>query len=257
MSSIGQVITGELIGTFLLILLGNGVVANVVLKNTKGNNSGWIVIAVGWGLAVTIASLLSSIISGAHLNPAVTLGLLIGAKKAAFVGENIAYAPLYIIFQLIGAMVGQLFVYLTYFKEYKNTEDSSKILATFSTSPVNRSYIWNIVTEMIATFVLIMIIFGILIIKDLIKEKPMTSVFNNVTSPIIVGIGVMVIGLGLGGPTGFAINPARDLGPRIMHTLIPIKNKGSSDWKYAMVPVIGPLLGACIAGILVQLINVL
>lgn len=255
MSNVGQVIIGELIGTFLLILLGNAIVANVVLKTTKGNNSGWIVIAVGWGFAVTIAILLSSI-SGAHLNPAVTVGFLIGNKKAAFVDENFIYAPIYIVFQLLGAMIGQLFVYLAFFKEYKNTENSSKILATFSTSPANRSYVWNTITEMIGTFVLMMIVFGTLIIKNLMKD-PVISGFNNVTSPIIIGLGVMVIGLGLGGPTGFAINPARDLGPRIMHSLLPLENKGSSDWKYALVPIIGPLLGACLAGLLVQLINII
>lgn len=255
MSNVGQVIIGELMGTLLLILLGNAIVANVVLKTTKGNNSGWIVIAVGWGFAVTIASLLSSI-SGAHLNPAVTLGLLVANKKVAFVAGNFAYVPIYIVFQLLGAMIGQLFVYLAFFKEYKTTEDSSKILATFSTSPANRSYVWNTITEIIATFILVMVVFGTLIIKNLMKD-PVISGFNNVTSPIIVGLGVMVIGLGLGGPTGFAINPARDLGPRIMHSLLPLKNKGNSNWKYAPVPVIGPILGACLAGLLVQLINIL
>lgn len=255
MSNIGQVIIGEFFGTFLLILLGNGVVANVLLKNTKGNNSGWIVITVGWGFAVTIAGLLSSI-SNAHLNPAVTIGFLIGCKTKAFVGENFAYVPIYIIMQFLGAMFGQLFVYLAYFKEYKNTEDQFIILSTFSTSPVNRNYVWNIITEMIATFVLMMILFSTLIIKNLMKDSDLSG-FNNVTSPVIVGIGVMVIGLALGGPTGFAINPARDLGPRIMHTILPMKNKGSSDWKYAFVPVVGPLLGSTIAAGLIQLIAVL
>lgn len=255
MSNIGQVILGELVGTFLLILLGNGVVANVVLKDTRGNNSGWIVITVGWGFSVTIAALLSSI-SGAHLNPAVTLGLLIGGKKEAFVGGNFAYVPIYIMMQFLGAMIGQLFVYLAYYKEYKVTEDKCRILATFATIPTNRSYIWNTITEIIATFVLVMIVFGTLVIKNLMKD-PIISGINNFTSPLIVGLGVMVIGLALGGPTGFAINPARDLGPRIMHAILPMKNKGSSDWKYAVVPVVGPIIGAGIAAGLIQIIAIL
>lgn len=254
MNEVGQVIIGELLGTFFLILLGNGVVANVLLKNTKGNNSGWIVVAVGWGFSVTIASLLSSI-SGAHLNPAVTIGFLIAGKKEAFVDNNFGYTPIYIVMQFLGAMIGQLFVYLAYYKEYKTTDDRTKVLATFATSPANRNYVWNTVTEMIATFMLMMIVLGTLIIKNLMKNT-IISGFNNVTSPIIVGIGVMVIGLSLGGPTGFAINPARDLGPRIIHSILPIKNKGSSDWKYAMVPVLGPLLGASMAAGLVQLFAV-
>lgn len=253
MSEVGQVIIGELVGTFLLILLGNGVVANVLLKGNRGENSGWIVITVGWGFAVTIAGLLSSI-SKAHLNPAVTIGFLVAAKKEAFVGANFAWAPIYIIFQLLGAMIGQLFVYLAYFKEYKSTEDKGKILATFATYPVHRSYIWNLVTEVIATFVLMMIMFGTLIIKNLMQD-PAFSGFNNLTTPLIVGIGVLVIGLGLGGPTGYAINPARDLGPRIMHAILPMQNKGASDWKYAFVPVIGPILGACLGAGLVSLIG--
>lgn len=255
MSEVGQVIIGELVGTFLLILLGNGVVANVMLKGTKGNNSGWIVLSVGWGFAVMIAGLLSSI-SHAHLNPAVTIGFLIGAKKEAFVGNNFAYAPIYIAFQFIGAMVGQLFVYLAYFKEYQNSEKPGDILFTFATRPVNRNFIWNTVTEILATFVLMMIMFGTLVIKNLMQETTL-SALNGFTTPLMVGIGVMVIGLGLGGPTGFAINPARDLGPRIMHAILPLKHKGSSEWSYAAVPIVGPLLGAAIAAALVQVIGVL
>lgn len=254
MSNIGQVILGELVGTFLLILLGNGVVANVMLKGTKGNNSGWIVLSVGWGFAVTIAGLLSSI-SGAHLNPAVTIGFIIGGKKEAFVGDNFAYAPIYILVQFLGAMIGQLFVYLAYFKEYQNTENSSDILFTFATIPANRNFVWNIVTELLATFVLMMIMFGTGFIKNLMN--PDVVWINNFTKPLMVGIGVMVIGLALGGPTGFAINPARDLGPRVMHAILPLKHKGSSDWKYAAVPVVGPLLGTCVAAALVQIFAVL
>ena len=251
MSEISKVIIGELFGTFILILLGNCVVANVLLKNSKGENSGWLVICSGWGFAVAIASMLGGI-SGAHLNPAVTIGLWIANKKSAFVNGNFTYIPLYILFQFLGAMLGQLVVYLTYFKQYSFTEDSNKILATFSTTPAARSYIWNTITELIATFMLVMIICATIGIKNL--------VINNVafiTGPATVGIGVIMIGLAIGGPTGFAINPARDLGPRIVHAILPIANKGSSDWKYAAVPVIGPILGAIIAGGLVQLIEIL
>lgn len=254
MPEVVQVIIGELVGTFLLILLGNGVVANVALKRTLGNNGGWVAISVGWGFAVGIAVLLSTI-SGAHLNPAVTIGLLIANKKDAFVGSNFVYVPLYIVMQLIGAMLGQLFVYLAYFKEYQITTEKDKILVTFSTKPVNRSYGWNIATEIIATFVLMLIVAGTMIIRNFMKE-PIVSGFNNVTTPIILAIGVTVIGLGLGGPTGFAINPARDLGPRIMHAILPIKNKGNSDWKYAWVPITGPIIGAALAGALVRLISI-
>lgn len=254
MSNVGQIIIGELIGTFLLILLGNSIVANVMLKGTKGHNSGWIVLSVGWGFAVTIAGLLSSI-SGAHLNPAVTIGFLIGAKKEAFVGGNFAYAPIYIAVQFLGAMIGQLFVYLAFFKEYQNTDNPGDILFTFATRPANHNIIWNTVTEILATFVLMTIMFGTLFIKNLMNSDIVW--LNNFTKPLMVGIGVMVIGLGLGGPTGFAINPARDLGPRIMHAILPIKQKGSSEWGYAAVPVVGPLIGAALSAILILIIGVL
>ena len=257
MSEITQVIIGELIGTFILILLGNCVVANVLLKNSKGENSGWLVICSGWGLAVAMAAMLSNV-SGAHLNPAVTIGLWIANKKIAFVGKNFAYIPLYICFQFLGAMLGQLVVFLAYFKQYNITEDNNKILATFATSPTQRNYFWNTITEIIATFILVMIVCATIGIKNLVINWP---IFNSgaafITGPATVGMGVMVIGLAIGGPTGFAINPARDLGPRIIHAILPIPNKGNSDWKYAPVPVIGPILGAVIAGSLVQIIEIL
>lgn len=252
MSDVFQVIVGELFGTFMLVLLGNCVVANVVLKKSKGENSGWMVISAGWGLAVAIAGMLSSI-SHAHLNPALTIGLAIAGKKEAFVGGNYNYIPVYIIFQFLGAMLAQVVVYLTYFKEYNDTIDKDKILCTFSTSPAHRSYGWNIVTETVGTFVLIMIVASTVSIKNLVTTGA-TAAF--MTGPATVGLGVMLIGLAIGGPTGFAINPARDLGPRIVHALLPMKNKGSSDWKYAAVPVVGPILGATLAGGLIQLIAV-
>lgn len=256
MPEVVQVIVGELVGTFLLVLLGNGVVANVALKRTLGNNSGWIVVSIGWGFAVGVAALLSSI-SGAHLNPAVTIGLLAAGTKDAFVGGNYVYAPLYIVIQFAGAMLGQLFVYLAYFKEYQTTTEKDKILSSFSTKSVNRSYAWNVVTELVATFILMMVVGGTFIIKNLMSIPAIgASGFNNVTGPIIVALGVMVIGLGLGGPTGFAINPARDLGPRIMHAILPIKSKGTSDWQYSWVPVVGPILGAALAGGLIRLLGI-
>ncbi len=253
MPEVVQVIVGELVGTFLLILLGNGVVANVALKRTLGNNGGWVAVSFGWGFAVGIAALLSGI-SGAHLNPAVTIGLLIANKHGAFVAGKFVYAPLYIAMQFLGAMLGQLVVYLAYFKEYQTTIEKDKILSTFSTKPVNRSYGWNIVTEIIATFVLMLIVAGTMVIKNLMSI-PFTG-FNNVTTAIILAIGVTVIGLGLGGPTGFAINPARDLGPRIMHEILPIKSKGTSDWQYSWVPCVGPIIGSALAGVLVRLLSI-
>ncbi|MDQ7982719.1 MAG: MIP/aquaporin family protein [Spiroplasma sp.] len=254
MPEVVQVIVGELVGTFLLVLLGNGVVANVALKRTLGNNSGWIVVSVGWGFAVGIAALLSSI-SGAHLNPAVTIGLLVANHTDAFVGGKIVYAPIYIAIQFVGAMLGQLFVFLAYFKEYQTTTEKDKVLSTFATKPVNRSYVWNVISELIATFVLMLIVGGTFIIKNLMNQ-PAISGFNNVTGPIILGLGVMVIGLGLGGSTGFAINPARDLGPRLIHQILPLKSKGPSDWQYSWVPVIGPILGAALAGGLIRLLGI-
>ncbi len=257
MAEVSKVIIGELFGTFILILLGNCVVANVLLKKTKGENSGWLVICTGWGFAVAIAGMLSGI-SGAHLNPAVTIGLWIANKKEAFVGGNFFYIPLYILFQFLGAMLGQLIVYLAYFKQYNITEDSNKILATFATGPTTRSYIWNTVTETIATFILVMIVCATIGIKNLVVNSPILNTGSAfITGNATVGIGVMLIGLAIGGPTGFAINPARDLGPRIIHAILPIANKGSSDWKYAPVPVVGPFLGAILAGGLVQLIQIL
>ncbi|WP_339041310.1 MIP/aquaporin family protein [Spiroplasma endosymbiont of Apeira syringaria] len=257
MPEVSQVIIGELFGTFILILLGNCVVANVLLKKTKGENSGWLVICTGWGFAVAIAAMLSGI-SGAHLNPAVTIGLWVANKKTAFIGENFLYIPFYILFQFLGAMLGQLVVYLAYFKQYNITEDNNKILATFATAPAERNYIWNTITEIIGTFMLVMIVCATIGIKNLVINY---KIFNSgsafITGPATVGIGVMVIGLAIGGPTGFAINPARDLGPRIIHAILPIANKGSSDWKYAPVPVIGPILGAIIAGGLIQVIEIL
>lgn len=216
----------ELIGTLLLVVLGDGVVAGVLLAKSKAQNTGWIVITMGWGLAVAIAVYAVGGISGAHLNPAVTLGM-------ASIG-NLSWnqVPSYITAQFIGAFLGAIVLWIHYLPHWKRTEDPSLILASFSTAPAVRSYFSNIVSEAIGTFILV---FGIL------------TILNNELAaglgPLLIGFLVVGIGLSLGGTTGYAINPARDLAPRIAHFLLPIPGKGSSDWQYAFVPVVGPIIG--------------
>jgi len=221
----------EFIGTALLITLGDGVVANVVLNKTKGNNSGWIVITFGWAIAVFVGVFSSAAVSGAHLNPAVTIAL-------ASIGRfNWALVPMYIVAQLLGAMTGALLVWLSYRQHFDETCDASLQLAVFCTAPAIRSVVHNLVTEIIGTFILI---FSVLKIA-----APANSLGSLDALP--VALIVLGIGLSLGGPTGYAINPARDLGPRIMHAVLPIKGKGSSDWSYSWIPVAGPLLGGLLA----------
>jgi len=227
-------LVGEIIGTMLLILLGDGVVANVVLGKTKGNSGGWIVITTAWALAVFVGAYASAAISGAHLNPAVSIGL---AVAGAF---NWGDLPIYIIGQFIGAMLGATLVWLAYYQHWGATPDPGAKLAVFSTGPAIRNTVWNLVTEIIGTFVLV---FGILAIRG--AEVDMGSL-----GIIPVAFLVWVIGLSLGGPTGYAINPARDLGPRIMHAILPIPGKGSSDWGYSWIPVVGPIVGAVIGALL-------
>ncbi|PHV70568.1 aquaporin [Sporanaerobium hydrogeniformans] len=220
----------ELLGTMILILLGDGVVANVCLSKTKGNNSGWIVITTGWALAVAIPVFIFGTISGAHFNPAVTLGMAaIGKLPWAQV------AP-YIIAQMIGAILGACLVYLAFLPHFKEETNAANILGTFATGPAIRSTVGNFLTEFIATFCLLFFILGI-------ANTPMADGI----SPIAVGMVIWVIGLTLGGPTGYAINPARDLGPRIAHAFLPIPNKGSSDWGYAWIPVVAPICGGVVA----------
>ncbi|MGN7783751.1 MIP/aquaporin family protein [Niabella sp. 22666] len=229
-----NIFTSELVGTAILILLGNGVVANVVLNKTKGNNSGWIVITFGWAMAVFVGVFISSKASGAHLNPAVTVAL-------AYLGKiDIALIPSYIGGQMLGAMLGSLMVWLTYRQHYTATEDTAAKLATFSTGPAIRNAFHNLVTEAIGTFVLI---FAVLFII-----APANSL--GALDALPVAFIVLAIGLSLGGATGYAINPARDLGPRIMHAILPIGKKGSSDWAYSWIPVIGPVIGALIAAMI-------
>ncbi len=228
----------EFIGTTFLILLGDGVVANVVLKGTKGNSSGWIVITTGWALAVYVGVVFAGPYSGAHLNPAVTLGLAIAGQ---FAWSKVA---LFIVAQLGGAMLGSFLVWLMYNDHLNNTEDINLQLMTFCTKPAIKKPMMNIISEIIGTFVLIFIIFYFTN-AEIVKDK--TPIGLGSLGAIPVAFLVWAIGLSLGGTTGYAINPARDLGPRIMHTILPIKGKGSSEWSYAWVPVIGPLIGAALA----------
>jgi len=231
----------ELIGTMLLILLGDGVVANVLLNDTKGNNSGWIVITTGWGLAVFVGVTVAGPISGAHLNPAVTIGLAIAGKFAwASVGS-------YILAQMIGAMVGAFLVWLMYYDHFQKTNDPGYVLAVFCTGPAVRNYLSNIISEIIGAFVLIFVVFYITG-AEITPSK--TPVGLGSVGAIPVAFLVWVIGLSLGGTTGYAINPARDLGPRIMHAILPIKSKGTSDWAYAWIPILGPIIGAAVAALL-------
>ena len=222
----------EIIGTMLLILLGNGVVAGVVLRHSKAENAGWVVITFGWGLAVMIGVYAAGIYGGAHLNPAVTVGL---ATAGSFPWADV---PGYILAQFIGAFIGAVLVFVHYKPHYDATDDAGAKLATFATAPAIRNTPFNLASEIIGTFVLV---FGILSFG--------ANTFTEGLNPLIVGFLVVSIGMSLGGPTGYAINPARDLGPRIAHAILPIKNKGTSDWGYSWVPVVGPIIGAIIAAL--------
>jgi glycerol uptake facilitator protein len=231
----------EIIGTMLMILLGDGVVANVVLKDTKGNNSGWMVITTAWGLAVFVGVVVAGPYSGAHLNPAVTIALAIAGKFAW------ASVVPYIIAQFTGACIGAFLVWISYYDHFKRTNNPAAILSVFCTGPAVRNYVSNIASEVIGAFVLLFTIFYITG-AEITPAK--TPVGLGSVGAIPVTFLVWVIGLALGGTTGYAINPARDLGPRFMHMLLPIKGKGTSDWGYAWIPVIAPLVGAAIAAAL-------
>ena len=231
----------ELIGTALLILLGNGVVANVVLKGTKGNNSGWMVITTAWGLAVFVGVVISAPYSGAHLNPAVTIALAI-AQKFDWIK-----VPYYILAQLCGAMIGSFLVWVIYKDHFDATEDKNLKAAPFATSPAIRNLKSNLFSEIIGTFVLIFVIFYF---TNAEMGSDKTPIGLGSLGALPVAFLVWVIGLGLGGTTGYAINPVRDLGPRIIHSIIPMKGKGSSDWSYAWVPIVGPVVGAALAALL-------
>ena len=230
---------GEFIGTMLLIIMGDGVVANVVLNKTKGNNSGWIVITFGWAMAVFLGVYASTSLGGSgHLNPAVTIAL------AALSDFDCSLLPTYILAQFAGAITGAIIVWLAYKQHFDSTDDKNGKLAVFCTAPAIRGPLYNFITEIIGTFVLG---FG-----ALTMSKPATTLGTLDALP--VGLLVLGIGLSLGGPTGYAINPARDLGPRIAHFILPIKNKRDSDWGYSWIPVLGPIIGALLAVYLFKLI---
>ncbi|MGP1455358.1 MAG: MIP/aquaporin family protein [Treponema sp.] len=222
----------ELVGTAILILLGDGVVAGCLLTKSKAENAGWIVITLAWGLAVTMGIYAVGSISGAHLNPAVTVAM-------AVIG-NLAWTEVapYIAAQMIGAFLGAVLVWLTYLPHWKETDDPGKKLGIFATGPAIYNPVANVITEAIGTF---MLLFGILFIG--------ANDFAPGVSPLAVGLLIVVIGMSLGGPTGYAINPARDLGPRIAHAVLPIPGKGDSQWYYAWVPVVGPIIGGVLGAL--------
>ena len=228
----------EIIGTALLILLGNGIVANALLKDTKGGDAGWVGITIGWSVAVFVGVFVSADVSGAHLNPAVTFGLATAGKFGW------ALVPGYIAAQFIGAMLGTTLVWLTYKKHYDITEDQDAILASFTNTPAIKSPFWNFMTEFIATFAFVLAIFYIA--GGSMSEE---AISLGSLDALPVALLVLGIGISLGGPTGYAINPARDLGPRIMHAILPIKGKGSSAWWYAWIPVFGPIAGGVAAAL--------
>ena len=221
----------EFFGTAMIIVFGGGVVANVVLDKRKGNNSGWIVITFGWAAGVFTGVLIAAPVSGAHLNPAVTLALVLAGKFSA------SLLPMYVAAQLLGAMFGAFLVWVAYKKHFDATTDADSKLAVFCTAPNIRSVWYNVLTEVIGTYVLALAV--------LYMAAP--DVGLGALNALPVAIVVLGLGLSLGGPTGYAINPARDLGPRLMHYFLPIPGKRDSDWGYAWVPILGPLVGAAIA----------
>nr|WP_315267733.1 MIP/aquaporin family protein [Microbacterium lemovicicum] len=238
--NLGLYFLSEVVGTGLLILLGTGVVANVALAKTKGNAGGFLMVNWGWGLAV-FAGVIASAYSGAQLNPAVSIGLLVrGTIDFPMFGVAV-------LGQMVGAIIGAVLCYVSYKQHFDDEPDAASKLGVFSTGPAIRSYGWNLATEIIATFVLVFVIFGFADygVADV-------GVPGGIGGLSAVPVALLVVGIGasLGGPTGYAINPARDLGPRIAHALLPIKGKGSSDWSYSWVPVVGPLIGGVLAGLL-------
>ncbi|BDR56625.1 MIP/aquaporin family protein [Xylocopilactobacillus apis] len=231
---------GEFFGTAILVLLGDGVVAGVNLKKSKSNGAGWLTVTLGWGLAVTFGVYMVSWMSPGHLNPAVTLAMAIAGKF------DWALVLPYAIAQILGAIVGAVLVWLTYFPHWAETDDKDAILGSFSTEPAIRSYWANFFSELVGTFILA---YGLLALSK--------NSFAGGLNPIAAGLLIAVIGISLGGPTGYAINPARDLGPRIAHQFLPIANKGGSDWAYSWVPVFGPLAGGIVAALLFNVVSIM
>lgn len=228
---------GEFIGTLILIVLGNGAVAGIVLKDTKSEGAGWLAIVIAWGLSVTMAIYAVGPISGAHINPAITLAF---AYAGTFPWEKV---PGYFFSQLLGAFTGSVIVWVHYHAHWKRTENASAKLSVFCTSPAIRSTFYNLFNEIIATM---MLVFALLLIG--------ANKFTDGLNPLVVGALITTIGLGLGGTTGFAINPARDLGPRIAHYVLAISGKGPSNWSYAWIPVVGPLIGGLAGAVIYQLL---
>jgi glycerol uptake facilitator protein len=242
-----QAYLAEFIGTMILIILGDGVVAGVLLKNSKAENSGWIVITFGWAMAVAIAVYCVGRISGAHINPAVTIGL---AATGQFSWADV---PGYVIAQLLGAFVGAIIVWLAYLPHWGPTEDAGLKLGVFSTAPAYRATGPNVITEIVGTAILLIGVLGIGANQASVGGQLGTALGTGL-NPLLVGLLVLGIGLSLGGPTGYAINPARDLGPRIAHAILPIAGKGSSDWEYSWIPVVAPIIGGIIGAALFVLL---
>ena len=238
--------TAELIGTMILIILGNGVVANVVLKGTKGHSGGWMVITTGWALAVFVGVVIAGPYSGAHLNPAVTIALAIVQK---FAWSDVG---IYILAQLIGSVIGATIVWIVYRDHFNETKEPDTQLAVFCTAPAIRNASFNLLSEVVGTFVLVFVIFYF---SDAEIKDPRTPIGLGSLGALPVAFLVWSIGLSLGGTTGYAINPARDFGPRIAHSLLPITGKGPSNWRYSWVPFIAPFLGAGIAALLYMFLN--
>ena len=252
-----QPFTAELIGTAMLVLFGNGVVANVVLAKTKGHNAGWLTISAGWGMGVFIGAFCAAAASGAHLNPAVSIAMVIAGEMTP------ALAAQYIAAQFLGAMLGAVAVYAYYREHFQVTEDADRKLACFCTAPEIRKLPQALFCEVLGTFVLLLPIFlmaspSISLFGPGVEDAIATATEDPSSGPVLgfgalgllpIGLLVFAIGVSLGGTTGYAINPARDLGPRIVHALLPIRGKRDSDWSYAWVPAIGPLLGASLAAL--------
>lgn len=227
-----NIFVAELVGTAILVLLGDGVVANVLLRDSKGEGSGWIVITTGWGFAVAMGVYAAGLYSGAHINPAVTIGFAAGGITPW------ADVPVYLLGEFVGAFIGGVLVYLAYSNHWAATEDADLKLGVFATAPARRNLGANFLTEVIGTFILLV---GILAIVN--TGEAATEGLGVGLNPFLIGVLVWGIGLSLGGPTGYAINPARDLGPRIAHAVLPIPGKRDSDWSYSWVPVVAPIVG--------------
>ena len=245
MDNLGVDFLSELVGTAMLVLLGTGVVANVALIRNKGFNGGFLMVNIGWGIAV-FSGVVVAYNSGAHLNPAVTLGLVANGQSHFGVGKavvdvNFVTIVVFILAQLIGAIIGAVVTWLAYKKHFDEEPDPANKLGVFSTGPAIRTYAWNLVTEIVGTFVLVFVVIAF-------GHQPGQAVGLAALGALPVALLVIGIGASLGGPTGYAINPARDLGPRIAHALLPIRGKGPSDWSYSWIPVAGPIIGGVLAG---------